>query len=59
MHYSESEPDSTFVIISASNFGLIFSESNSESDEWESDFSSLFMNLDTFIFFTLYLHSSK
>ena len=59
MPYSESEPDSTFVIILASNFDAIFSESISESDEWESDFSSLFMNLDIFIFFTLYLHSSK
>ena len=59
MPYSESEPDSTFVIILASNVDPIFSESNSESDECESDFSSLFMNLDIFIFFTLYLHSSK
>ena len=37
MPYSESEPDSTFVIILASNFDPIFSESNSESDECESD----------------------
>ena len=59
MSYSESEPDFNFVINSASNFDPIFSESKSESDDSESDFSSVFMNLDICIFFTLYLHSSK
>ena len=55
--YLESEPDSNFAINSASNFDS-FSESNSESES-EPDFSSVFMNLDICIFFTLYLHSSK
>ena len=59
MSYSESEPDFNFVINSASNFDPIFSESKSESDDSESDFSSVFINLDICIFFTLYLHSSK
>ena len=54
MSYSESGPDSNFAINSASNFGCS-SESNSQS---ESDFSSVFMNLDIRLFFTLYLHSS-
>ena len=59
MSYSESEPDSNFAINSASNFDF-FSESNSESEsESESDFSSAFMNLDIYVFFILYLHSSK
>ena len=53
--YSESGPDSNFSINSASNFDYS-SKSNSES---ESDFSSVFMNLDICIFFILYLHSSK
>ena len=35
--YSESEPDSNFAINLPSIFGPIFSESNSESDESESD----------------------
>ena len=60
MSYSESEPDFfNFAINLSSNFDPIFSESNSESDESESDFNSALMNLDTCIFFTLYLHSSK
>ena len=59
MSYSESGPDSDFVINSASIFFPAFSESKSESDESESDFSSVFMNLDICIFFALYLHSSK
>ena len=47
MFYSESEPDfSNFAINSASNFDPTFSESKSESDDSESDFSLLFMNLD-------------
>ena len=51
MSYSESEleTDSNFVINSASDF-----DSASESDS-----SSVLMNLDICIFFTLYLHSSK
>ena len=55
MSYSESGPDSNFAINSASNFDSS-SESSSES---ESDFSSVLMNLDICLFFTLYLHSSK
>ena len=51
MTYSESEPDSSFVINSVSDF-----DSRSDSD---SDSSSVFMHLDICIFFTLYLHSSK
>ena len=57
--YSESEPDFNFVINSASNFDPIFSESKSESDYSESDFNSIFMNLDICVFLTLCLHSSK
>ena len=52
MPYSESGPDSNFAVNSALNFDYYSSES-------ESDFSSVFMNLDICIFFTLYLHSSK
>ena len=60
MTYSESEPDfSNFAINSLSSFAPIFSKCNSESDDSESDFSSVFINLDICIFFTLYLHSSK
>ena len=51
MSYSESEPYfSNFVINLASNFGPIFSDSKSESDYSESDFSSVFINLDICIF---------
>ena len=51
MSYSESEPDfSNFAINSASNFDPTFSESKSESDDSESDFSSVFINLDICIF---------
>ena len=59
MSYSESEPDfSSFAINLLSTFPPIFSES--ESDDFESDFNSVFMNLDICVFFfTLYLHSSK
>ena len=46
MSYSESEPDSNFAINKTSNFDSSF-ESNPES---ESDFSSVFMNLDICIF---------
>ena len=53
MPYSESELDYSFVINSLS----IFFES--ESDDSESDFNSVFMNLDICIFSTLYLHSYK
>ena len=55
MLYSESGPDSNFPFNSASNVDYSSPESNFES---ESDFSSVFMNLDI-IFFILYLHSSK
>ena len=53
MSYSESELDSNFAISSVSYF-----DSASESDS-EFDSSSVFMNLDICIFFTLYFHSSK
>ena len=60
MSYSESESDFNFVINSASHFAPTFSESNYESEsEPKSDFSSMVMNLDICIFFTLYLQSSK
>ena len=58
MSYSESGSDFNFAINSLSNFDSS-SESNSKSDDSESDFSSVFMNLDICAFFTLYLHSSK
>ena len=49
MFYSESESDfSNFVINSLSTFAPIFSES--ESDDSESDFNSVFMNLDIYFF---------
>ena len=51
MSYSESEPDfSNFVINSLSTFAPIFSESKSESDDSESDFSSVFINLGVCLF---------
>ena len=50
MFYSESESDSNFAINSASNFAPIFSESKSEYDDSESDFSLVFMNLDICVF---------
>ena len=53
MSYSESEPDSNLVINLLSTF------SESEYDDAESDFNSVFMNLDICIFFTLYLHSTN
>ena len=55
MFYSESlsESDFNFVINSSSTF------SESESDDSESDFNSVFTNLDICVFLTLYLHSSK
>ena len=61
MFYSESlsERESNFAINPALNFHPAFSESKSESHDSESDFSSVFMNLDICIFFILYLHSSK
>ena len=52
---SESEPDFSFAINSVSDFDSA-SESDSKPD---CDSSSVFMNLDICIFFTLYLHSSK
>ena len=60
MSFSESEPDfSNFAINLLSTFAPIFSESKSDSGESESDFNSVFINLDVCIFFALYLHSSK
>ena len=59
MFYSESESDFNFAINSLSTFAPIFSESKSESDDYESDFSSVFMNLDICVSLNLYLHSSK
>ena len=56
MSYSESEPD---FPNSLSILALIFSESKSESDCSEFDFSSVVMNLDVCVFFILYLYSSK
>ena len=51
MFYSESEPDfSKFGISSLSTFAATLSESKSESDDSESDFSSVFMNLDICVF---------
>ena len=55
MSYSESELDSNLVINSVSDSDFA-SESDTES---ESDFSLAVMNLDIYIFFILYLHSSK
>ena len=55
MFYSKSLSESDFNF--AINLLSTFSES--ESDEADSDFNSLFMNLDICVFFTLYLHSSK
>ena len=56
MSYSESEPDFSN---SLSTFDLIFSDSESESDDSESDYNTVFMNLDICIFLALYFHSSK
>ena len=56
MSYSESEPNFSN---SLSTFDPIFSDSESEPNYSESDFNSVFINLDICIFFTLYLHSSK
>ena len=53
MSYSESGPDSNFAINSLTNFDS-FSGSNSESDDSESDFSSVFMNQDICIFFIFF-----
>ena len=52
--YSESESDFNFAINTASDF-----DSTSESDDSESDFSSVFINQGICIFLVLYLHSSK
>ena len=50
MTYSESQPDSNFVINSLSTFVPIFSEY--KSDDSGSDFSSVFINLDICIFWS-------
>ena len=58
MSDSDLEPDfSSFVINSLSTFTPIFSES--KSDDSESDFNSVFINLDVYIFLAPNLHSSK
>ena len=58
MPYSESESDfSNFAINSSSTLAPIFSES--ESDDSESDFNLVFMNLNFCNFLVLYFHSSK
>ena len=49
-NYAESDSNSEF------DFNLVSSDSDSHSD---SDSCSVFMNLVIFIFFDLYLHSSK
>ena len=54
MTYQESESDFSFAINSVSDFDSAF-ESDSDSKS-ESDFSSVLLNLDICIFFTLYLH---
>ena len=60
MTYSKSEPDfSNCAINSASNFVCIFYEPEPKSDDSESDFSLVFINLDTCTFLTLYLRYSK
>ena len=59
MSYSESESDFNFAINLLSNFVPIFSDSKSQFDDSESDFSSVFINLDICIFFAVYVHSSK
>ena len=53
MSHSEPELDSSFAINSVSDFHSA-SESGSEFES-----SSALMKLDSCIFFTLYLHSSK
>ena len=59
MYYSESESDSNFAINLLSTLDPTFSESKSksESDGSESDFSSVAINPEICIIFTLYLHS--
>ena len=59
MTYSELESDFSFVINSVSDFDSTFESGSESKSESESDFSSVFMNQDICIFFTLYLHSSK
>ena len=52
MTYSESEADSDITINSLLTFAPIFSDSISESDDSESDFYSVFINLDAYIFWS-------
>ena len=59
MSYSELQADSNFAINSLPTFAPIFPDSKSESDDSESDFNSVFINLDVCIFLALNLHSSK
>ena len=57
MSHLESESDfSNFAINLALDFD---STSKSESYDSESNFNSVFINLDICTFFTLHLHSSK
>ena len=57
MIYSELElePDFNFAINLVSYFG---SDSESDSESY-SDSSSVFMNLDIYVFFTSHLHTCK
>ena len=64
MFYSKSEPDfSNFAINLLSTFGPIFSNpifSKSKSEDSDSDFKSVFMNLDICIFSPYsYTHLNK
>ena len=54
--YLESEPDSNFAINLPSIFDPIFSESNSESDESESDLVQCLW-IQKFAFFSAYIYN--
>ena len=58
MSYSESESDfSNFAINLLSTLAPIFSKSKAESDDCESDFNSVFINLDICGFFLPYIYT--
>ena len=59
MSYSESESESdfNFAIKSSWNFASVFSDSKSEFDDSESDFSSVFSSILTFVFFSSYIYT--
>ena len=59
MSYSKSESDFSFAINSLSGFDSASESGSNYESESESDFSSVFMNLDICVFFILCLHSSK